>query len=93
MELSATAVDGAVELHVRDEGCGFPDGFAAQAFERFVRPDEGRSPSGSGLGLSIVKVVAEAHGGSAHIGGEGRTDVWLVLPAPTPDERIARSPA
>jgi two-component system OmpR family sensor kinase len=78
VELSASAADGWVELHVRDEGAGFPPGFAARAFERFARPDEGRSAAGSGLGLSIVKAVAEAHGGSAHIAG---ADVWVSLPA------------
>jgi signal transduction histidine kinase len=78
VEVSATAVDGRVELHVRDEGAGFPPAFADRAFERFSRPDGGRSASGSGLGLSIVKSVAEAHGGSAHIEG---ADVWMSLPA------------
>jgi two-component system OmpR family sensor kinase len=81
VELSAVAVDGAVELHVRDEGEGFPPGFAERAFERFTRPDEARATSGSGLGLSIVKAVAEAHGGSVHIGKDpGKTDVWVALP-------------
>jgi signal transduction histidine kinase len=78
VEVSATAVDGRVELHVRDEGAGFPPAFADRAFERFSLPGGGRSASGSGLGLSIVKAVAEAHGGSAHIEG---ADVWLSLPA------------
>jgi two-component system OmpR family sensor kinase len=78
VELSAAALDGRVELHVRDEGAGIPPAFADRAFERFARPDEGRSAAGSGLGLSIVKVVAEAHGGSAHIEG---ADVWITLPA------------
>jgi signal transduction histidine kinase len=82
VELSAAAANGTVELHVRDEGGGFPAGFADQAFERFARPDEGRSAPGSGLGLSIVKAVAEAHGGSAHIARRaGRTDVWIALPS------------
>jgi signal transduction histidine kinase len=77
VELSGAAVDGCVELHVRDEGPGVPAGFADHAFERFTRPDEGRSTAGSGLGLSIVKVVVEAHGGSAHLAG---SDVWMSLP-------------
>ena len=77
VELSGAAADGCVELHVRDEGPGVPAGFADRAFERFTRPDEGRSTAGSGLGLSIVKVVAEAHGGSAHLAG---SDVWMSLP-------------
>jgi signal transduction histidine kinase len=78
VELMAISVDSRVELHVRDEGRGFPPEFADEAFERFSRPDEGRSAAGSGLGLSIVKAVAEAHGGSAHLAG---ADVWISLPA------------
>ena len=54
-----------LELHVRDEGTGFPPGFAARAFDRFSRADEARSRSGSGLGLAIVQTIAAAHGGTA----------------------------
>jgi two-component system, OmpR family, sensor kinase len=78
VQLSALAADGRVELHVRDEGAGVPCGFADRAFERFTRPGDGRSASGSGLGLAVVKAVAEAHGGSAHIAG---SDVWISLPS------------
>jgi signal transduction histidine kinase len=77
VELSALAVDGHVELHVRDEGAGIHPDFAGRAFERFARPDEDRPTAGSGLGLAIVQAVAEAHGGSAHADG---ADVWIVLP-------------
>jgi two-component system OmpR family sensor kinase len=66
-----------VELHVEDEGVGLPDEFAARAFDRFSRPDDGRSGGGSGLGLSIVALIAQAHGGSV---GARRADVWLTVP-------------
>jgi len=74
--------DGAVEIHVTDEGGGFPSGFEERAFDRFSRADEARSRGGSGLGLSIVAVIAAAHGGSASSGsGSGRgADVWITLP-------------
>lgn len=78
VELVAVPVDGTVELHVRDEGAGVPAEFAERAFDRFARPDGARPAAGSGLGLSIVQAVAEAHGGSAHVAG---ADVWISLPA------------
>lgn len=80
--LRAATVDGTVELHVVDEGHGFPPAFLEHAFERFSRPQTGRQGSGAGLGLSIVRVIAEAHGGDAEAANRpsGGADVWLVLP-------------
>ncbi|MGH9004795.1 MAG: ATP-binding protein, partial [Acidimicrobiia bacterium] len=53
------------ELHVVDDGPGFPPDFSEQAFERFTRADTARGRGGAGLGLSIVRAIAEAHGGTA----------------------------
>jgi two-component system, OmpR family, sensor kinase len=79
--LEAVSVDGRIELHVKDEGSGFPTGFVGEAFEPFTRSDESRSSQGAGLGLAIVDVIARAHGGSAHAAnGLGGADVWLALP-------------
>ncbi len=71
-----------VELHVRDEGAGFDPAFLARVFERFARTDEARTSGGSGLGLSIVAVIARAHAGSAHAinSDGGGADVWIRLP-------------
>ena len=83
VELAAEERDGLVELHVRDAGSGFPDDFRARAFDRFSRADEARSRGGSGLGLSIVELVARAHGGGAGLRNRpsGGADVWLSLPS------------
>ncbi len=79
--IAARQVDGATELHVLDEGHGFPPDVAARAFERFSRGDDARTRGGSGLGLAIVEAVAQAHGGSAAIGSNGEgADVWISLP-------------
>jgi two-component system, OmpR family, sensor kinase len=74
--------DGVVELHVTDEGSGFPAGFAERAFDRFSRADEARGRGGSGLGLSIVATIAQAYGGHADLRSRpgGGCDVWIALP-------------
>lgn len=74
--------NGTAEVHVRDDGSGFPCHFLPRAFERFSRGD-GADGDGSGLGLAIVETIARAHGGSAHAANRqsGGADVWISLPA------------
>jgi two-component system OmpR family sensor kinase len=81
VELSARRTNGRVELHVTDEGGGFPPGFAPRAFDRFSRAADGRSTGGTGLGLAIVQAIARAHGGTTGIGsrGGGGADVWISV--------------
>jgi two-component system, OmpR family, sensor histidine kinase MprB len=52
------------ELRVRDHGPGFADVDRPLVFERFYRSAAARSMPGAGLGLAIVREVAEAHGGA-----------------------------
>ncbi len=82
VELSARESNGRVELHVRDEGPGFPPEFIGSAFERFTRAEEGRTRGGTGLGLAIVEGIARAHRGDARAANQpgGGADVWLELP-------------
>ena len=79
--VTARRRNGHVELHVLDDGPGFPPEFISQAFERFSRADPARS-EGSGLGLAIVETIARAHRGEAHARNRsgGGADVWLALP-------------
>ena len=86
VSLRAAALDGSVELHVEDDGPGFAPAFVERAFERFSRPNPGRAGSGAGLGLSIVQVIAQAHGGRAEAANvaAGGAHVWLVLPSSQP---------
>jgi two-component system, OmpR family, sensor kinase len=91
--VSATQDGDWLELHVADEGPGFPADFAPHAFERFSRADQHRGSDGTGLGLAIVAAVAQAHGGSATAatapGGGG--DVSIRVPNPGP-QRTATGP-
>jgi heavy metal sensor kinase len=92
--LFAAVTGAALELHVSDEGPGFPEGFATRAFDRFARADEARPRPGSGLGLAIVQTIASAHGGTASVSTEpGVADVWIALPrggGQQPHSRIRR---
>jgi two-component system, OmpR family, sensor kinase len=76
---TATRADGQVELIVADNGPGVPPELAPTLFERFVRgaggaPSRDGTVGGSfGLGLAIVRAVAESHGGSVKLEPDGET--------------------
>lgn len=75
-----------VEITVRDSGIGISEEFLPHVFERFRQADSSavRSDSGLGLGLSIVRHLAELHGGTvrAESEGEGRGAAFTVsIPA------------
>jgi two-component system sensor histidine kinase BaeS len=76
-------------LSVEDSGAGIPPASLARIFERFYQADPSRSRGSgtSGLGLSIVRALAEAHGGRA--GAENRAEggarLWIELPQARPD--------
>jgi two-component system OmpR family sensor kinase len=68
-----------VSFEVSDAGAGFGGDIADRAFERFARGDGARTRGGAGLGLSIVRAIAEAHGGTAELvpGGAAAVRIWL----------------
>ncbi len=80
---------GDIEFSITDTGPGVPEEDRERVIERFVRLDNSRTEAGSGLGLSLVGAVMEAHGGRVVLdegpgeyGGFGPgLRVALVLPA------------
>ena len=78
--LGARRTPAGVELEVSDAGPGFDPDIAARAFDRFARGDHARTRGGVGLGMAIVRAVAEAHGGDAAIVGGRESTVRVSLP-------------
>jgi signal transduction histidine kinase len=83
-----------VTVTMENSGPGFADDLLPQAFEPFVRGGrEVASHPGAGLGLAIVRAVAQAHGGSAtaeNVPGGARLTLTLALdPAPVPPARVS----
>jgi two-component system OmpR family sensor kinase len=75
---------GTAELVVADEGDGMAPEVATRVFERFYRadPSRGRDRGGSGLGLSIVAAVAQAHGGLARVESTPGTGTRVLVSLP-----------
>jgi signal transduction histidine kinase len=75
------AYDGGVALAVSDTGIGISEDRLPLVFERFYRADAARVEEGAGLGLSIARQIAEAHGGAIEVRsklGVGSTFVLLI---------------
>jgi signal transduction histidine kinase len=81
--------DGTVNLEVADRGIGIPRGEQRKIFEKFYRVSDPlvHESKGSGLGLSLVRHIAEAHGGRITVEsapGKG-SRFTLTLPVRRPD--------
>lgn len=80
-------------IHVRDKGMGMTPAQLARAFERFYRADTSGNIPGTGLGLNLVREIAEIHGGHVALQsqpGEG-TVATLRLRIASPAEIVAES--
>ncbi|HET7279877.1 MAG TPA: HAMP domain-containing sensor histidine kinase [Dermatophilaceae bacterium] len=83
--VTTISLDGTwVKFSVRDNGPGIPESLQDKVFQRFTRGDDSRSrvAGSTGLGLSIVAAVAEAHGGKVELdSAPGDTTFSVLLPA------------
>lgn len=69
-------------LYVADQGPGIDEEDLPHVFDRFYRSTDSRTMPGSGLGLSIVRAVAERHGGAVCAGNAdgGGAALWFWVP-------------
>lgn len=81
VRVSSTVSDGLVHVTVDDDGPGLPAPMRAAVLQRGVRADE--AAPGSGIGLAIVRELADLHGGSIVLdrSPSGGLRAWLRLPS------------
>ncbi len=74
-----------IDFAVKDTGIGIPEDKQKRVFERFYRADTSRSRkiSGSGLGLSIVKHIAEYHNGTITLRSKENNGTEIIIHLPS----------
>jgi signal transduction histidine kinase len=96
LAITTAAADGGPELCVTDTGPGLPPDERERAFDRFYRVP-GSDSSGSGIGLALVRSIAQRHGAQARLeqgpGGRGLRARVSFPPSAAVHPRIASSPA
>ena len=82
LHITGEILDGAVSVHIRDEGNGIPDDKIPHIFERFYQCEESHKPKGNGLGLSIVLRIVEILGGSIECHSELGIGTEMIVSLP-----------
>jgi signal transduction histidine kinase len=93
--LIARRSDDVLEIRVRDTGIGIPSALLPMIFDMFtqLRNDSGRSQSGLGIGLALVRKLLEMHGGTvtASSEGDGLGSEFLISLPVIPNDRVRLS--
>lgn len=84
VEVSVDVTGSSLRLCVADHGPGFAPDLLPRAFERFTRSggDRGRATGGAGLGLAIVRAIAEGYGGTAVAANRASGGAMVVVTLP-----------
>jgi len=90
-EVHIKEAPGSYEIVVEDDGPGIPEAERSRVFEPFVRLESSRNSDtgGTGLGLTLVKAIAQGHGGSVAL--ENRQEGGLLARLTLPRESVAVS--
>lgn len=92
VRVSLTVHEGKLRISVRDNGYGIPSNAREKVFEKFSQIDSSdtRQKGGTGLGMSISKLIVEAHDGSIDFeSSEGDGTIFFVDLDPITSERVA----
>jgi signal transduction histidine kinase len=92
VELAAAVDDGHVVVRVKDRGIGIPETDRAQLFQRYYRGSNVSGIVGTGVGLYLVKMMIERHGGEISVASrEGEGSEFIVRLPCRPDEQPVAS--
>jgi signal transduction histidine kinase len=76
-------MNGRIRIVIRDNGIGIPFQEQSRIWERLYRGDKSRGQRGLGLGLSLVKAVVQAHGGSVEVESESDQGARFTVSLPS----------
>lgn len=80
-----------VKIRIKDSGVGIAPEYFEKIFDRFYRTESSRSTSGSGLGLSLAKTIAEQHKGRISVSSQKDTGSCFTLTLPYSNLKIIES--
>jgi NtrC-family two-component system sensor histidine kinase KinB len=89
IQVRAAQADGGVQFSIIDQGPGVPEEYQGRIFDRFFRVP-GQTRTGAGLGLSIAREIAIAHGGRIGLRSEpgNGSEFYIVLPSADEESRV-----
>jgi two-component system heavy metal sensor histidine kinase CusS len=88
IRISVRETERGFEVSVTDSGAGIDPKHLPRVFDRFYRADPSRSSEGTGLGLALVKSIAELHGGSARIESKPKSGTTVTLLFPNQIKKV-----